>query len=313
MDDTASDDSTSWQTTAGEQFSNLKEKMIAATGYTGKKVKEVSKVTSRELDKAIARWTPLPLSPEEIDRLTNLRESLPRAPEVPSLEDLVESMGNVMIPIDEYEKLLQSFAANEEIRKEQEGMLIESLAITQKLLETENSLEKLKILNSDLKSRKDKKPLQDQGLRESLGTSLSEIVMLLGFSVIWLSLLIGSTLYIESMNLVLGDYSADLFIWSIGTMIWSLVLLQRLEAFRTILAMPVGMRIQTSIGIGLVTAMALLLTKEEFAAIGNVWGWTSTIALSALLLSGFIRGLFNSSKYLIKFNKIKEIDTIPKK
>ncbi|MGB1435984.1 MAG: hypothetical protein ACPG68_03815 [Candidatus Thalassarchaeaceae archaeon] len=313
MDDTTSDDSSSWQTTAGEQFSNLKEKMIAATGYTGKKVKEVSQVTSRELDKAIARWTPLPLSPEEIDRLTNLRESLPRAPEVPSLEDLVESMGNVMIPIDEYEKLLQSFAANEEIRKEQEGMLIESLAITQKLLETENSLEKLKILTSDLKSRKDKKPLQEQGLRESLGTSLSEIVMLLGFSVIWLSLLIGSTLYIESMNLVLGDYSADLFVWSIGTMIWSLVLLQRLEAFRTILAMPLGMRIQTSIGIGLVTAMALLLTKEEFAAIGNVWGWTSTIALSALLLSGFIRGLFNSSKYLIKFNKIKEIETVAKK
>ena len=313
MDGTTSDESSSWQTTAGEQFSNLKEKMIAATGYTGKKVKEVSQATSRELDKAIARWTPLPLSPEEIDRLTNLRESLPRAPEVPSLEDLVESMGNVMIPIDEYEKLLQSFAANEEIRKEQEGMLIESLAITQKLLETENSLEKLKILTSDLKSRKDKKPLQEQGLRESLGTSLSEIVMLLGFSVIWLSLLIGSTLYIESMNLVLGDYSADLFVWSIGTMIWSLVLLQRLEAFRTILAMPLGMRIQTSIGIGLVTAMALLLTKEEFAAIGNVWGWTSTIALSALLLSGFIRGLFNSSKYLIKFNKIKEIETVAKK
>ena len=188
MADKTSDDSSSWQTTAGEQFSNLKEKMIAATGYTGKKVKEVSQATSRELDKAIARWTPLPLSPEEIDRLTNLRESLPRAPEVPSLEDLVESMGNVMIPIDEYEKLLQSFAANEEIRKEQEGMLIESLAITQKLLETENSLEKLKILTSDLKSRKDKKPLQEQGLRESLGTSLSEIVMLLGFSVIWLSL-----------------------------------------------------------------------------------------------------------------------------
>jgi hypothetical protein len=313
MVDPTSDDSTSWQTTAGEQFSNLKEKMIAATGYTGKKVKEVSKATSRELDKAIARWTPLPLSQEEINRLTNLRKSLPRAPDAPSLEGLVESMGNVMIPIDEYEKLLQSFAANEEIRKEQEGMLIESLAITQKLLETEQSLEKLKILTSDLKLRKDKKPLQEQGLRESLGTSLSEIVMLLGFSVIWLSFLIGSTLYIESMNLVLGDYSADLFIWSIGTMIWSLVLLQRLKAFRTILAMPLGMRIQTSLGIGLVTAMALLLTKEEFAAISNVWGWISTIALSALLLSGLIRGLFNSSKYLIKFNKIKEIEPIIKK
>ena len=313
MSEDTTDDSVSWQTTAGEQFSNLKEKMIAATEYTGKKVKEVSKVTSRELDKAIARWTPLPLSQEEIERLTNLRESLPRAPDAPSLEDIAQSMGNVIIPTEEYEKLLTSFLANEEIRKEQEGMLIESLAITQKLLETEKSLEKMKILTTDLKSRKDKKPLQEQGLKESLGTSLNEIIMLLGFSVIWLSLLIGSTFYIESLNLVIGDYSADLFIWSIGTMIWSLVLLQRLEAFRTILAMPLGMRIQTSLGIGLVTAMALLLTKEEFSAIGNVWGWTSTIALSALLLSGLARGLFNSSKYLIKFNKPKEVENINKK
>ena len=256
---------------------------------------------------------PEPATQEEIERLTNLRESLPRAPDAPSLEDIAQSMGNVIIPTEEYEKLLTSFLANEEIRKEQEGMLIESLAITQKLLETEKSLEKMKILTTDLKSRKDKKPLQEQGLKESLGTSLNEIIMLLGFSVIWLSLLIGSTFYIESLNLVIGDYSADLFIWSIGTMIWSLVLLQRLEAFRTILAMPLGMRIQTSLGIGLVTAMALLLTKEEFSAIGNVWGWTSTIALSALLLSGLARGLFNSSKYLIKFNKPKEVENINKK
>ena len=34
MAEASSDDSLSWQTTAGEQFSNLKEKMIAATGYT---------------------------------------------------------------------------------------------------------------------------------------------------------------------------------------------------------------------------------------------------------------------------------------
>ena len=300
----------SWQTTAGEQFKNLKEKMIASTKYTEKKAKEFSKVASKELDGVIARWTPIPLSQEEIQRLKNLRESLPPAPELTSLEDLVQSMGNVIVPVEEYEKLVQSFNANEDMRKEQEDMLIQSMAITQRLLETEKSLEKLKIVKSDLETRKDKKPLEEQGLKESMGNSLSEVVMLLGFSVIWLATLIATTVYVKPMDLVLGDYSIDLFIWSIGTMIWSLVLLHRLVSFRTILAMPLGMRIQTSFGVGLVTAMSLLLTKEEFTAIGTVWGWTSTIVLTALLLSGLFRGVFNSSKYFFKNKKIKEIKII---
>ena len=299
-----------WQTTAGEQFKSLKEKMIATTKYTEKKAKEVTKYASRELDRAIARWTPLPLSPAEIQRLKDLKESLPPAPEVLSLDDVVQSMGNVMIPLEEYQKLMQTFTSNEEMRKEQEDMLLESLAITQRLLETEKSLEKLKIVKTDLETRKDKRPVEEQGLKESLGTSLTETVMLLGFSVIWLALLIATTFYLKPMELVLGDYSVDLFIWSIGTMVWSLVLLQRLVAFRTILSMPLAMRIQTSFGVGLVTAMALLLTKEEFAAIGTVWGWTSTIVLTALLLSGLFRGMFNSFKYLIKNKKIKEIQVI---
>ena len=43
----------SWQTTAGEQFKNLKEKMIASTKYTEKKAKEFSKIASKELDGVI--------------------------------------------------------------------------------------------------------------------------------------------------------------------------------------------------------------------------------------------------------------------
>ena len=94
-----------WQTTAGEQFRNLKEKMAAATDFTGKKAREAAQAASEGLDKAIARWTPLPLSPKEIERLNELRESLPPAPDIPSLEELVQSKGNVMIPAEEYEKL----------------------------------------------------------------------------------------------------------------------------------------------------------------------------------------------------------------
>lgn len=302
-----------WQTTAGEQFRNLKEKMAAATDFTGKKAKEAARAASGGLDKAIARWTPLPLSPEEIERLSDLRESLPPAPDIPSLDELVQSKGNVMIPVEEYEKLVEAFRANEEMRKEQGDMLVESLAITQRLMETEKSLEEIKIVASELEKRKDKRPVQDQGLSEMVGTSISESVMLLGFSVAWLASLIGATIYVEPKGWVVGDYSVDLFIWSIGTGVWSLVLLQRLDAVRTVLAMPLGMRIQTSAGVGLVTAMALLLSKEEFTAIGTVWGWTATIALAALLLSGLGRGLLNSSKQVFGLRTIKEVRAKNKK
>ena len=302
-----------WQTTAGEQFRNLKEKMAAATDFTGKKAKEAAQAASGGLDKAIARWTPLPLSPEEIERLSDLRESLPPAPDIPSLDELVQSKGNVMIPVEEYEKLVEAFRANEEMRKEQGDMLVESLAITQRLMETEKSLEEIKIVASELEKRKDKRPVQDQGLSEMVGTSISESVMLLGFSVAWLASLIGATIYVEPKGWVVGDYSVDLFIWSIGTGVWSLVLLQRLDAVRTVLAMPLGMRIQTSAGVGLVTAMALLLSKEEFTAIGTVWGWTATIALAALLLSGLGRGLLNSSKQVFGLRTIKEVRAKNKK
>lgn len=304
--DSGADEKT-WQTTAGEQFRNLKEKMAAASDFTGKKVKEATKVASGGLDRAIARWTPLPLSPEEIERLSELRESLPPAPEIPTLDELVHSKGNVMIPVEEYESLVEAYKANEQMREEQGSMLVESLANTQKLLETEKSLEEVKIVASELEKRKDKRPVQEQGLSEMMGTSISESVMLLGFSVVWLASLIGVTIYVEPKGWVVGDYSVDLFIWSIGTSVWSLVLLQRLDAVRTVLAMPLGMRLQASAGVGLVTAMALLLSKEEFTAIGTVWGWTATIALSALLLSGLGRGVFNSTKHVFGFRSIKEI------
>ena len=71
-----------WQTTAGEQFRNLKEKMSAATDFTGKKAKEAAQAASGGLDKAIARWTPLPLSPEEIEPVSYTHLTLPTNREV---------------------------------------------------------------------------------------------------------------------------------------------------------------------------------------------------------------------------------------
>ena len=57
--------------------------------------------------------------------------------------------------------------------------------------------------------------------------------------------------------------------------------------------MPLGMRLQTSVGVGLATELAMLLSSET-VAITNIWGWTGIVALTAILLSGFVRGLMGT-------------------
>jgi xanthine/uracil/vitamin C permease (AzgA family) len=60
-----------------------------------------------------------------------------------------------------------------------------------------------------------------------------------------------------------------------------------LKKAKTILAMPLGMRIQTGIGVSLAVGAALMLSKEEFRTVTNVWAYGSIFALLVLLVSGF--------------------------
>ncbi|MEC7435623.1 MAG: hypothetical protein VYB27_00950, partial [Candidatus Thermoplasmatota archaeon] len=56
---------------------------------------------------------------------------------------------------------------------------------------------------------------------------------------------------------------------------------------------PLSMRLQTSVGVGLATELAMLLSSET-VAITNIWGWTGIVAFTAILLSGFVRGIMGT-------------------
>jgi hypothetical protein len=60
-----------------------------------------------------------------------------------------------------------------------------------------------------------------------------------------------------------------------------------LKKAKTILAMPLGMRIQTGIGVSLAVGTALMLSKEEFRTVTNIWAYGSIFALLVLFVSGF--------------------------
>ena len=147
------------------------------------------------------------------------------------------------------------------------------------------------VINSDEISKNDRIP--NETLTVELSRSMNEILQTLGVSVLFAGILVGLDIYLESSPTYIGPLSAELLTWPVGTAIWSYYILHRLARTRSFLNMPLGMRIQTSIGVGLATELAMLLSSET-VAITNIWGWTGTVALTAMLLSGLFRGLLGT-------------------
>ena len=152
------------------------------------------------------------------------------------------------------------------------------------------------VLNSYEIVNKEKIP--NQTLSVELSRSFNEILQALGVSVLFAAIIAGFDYYLKDNPANFGPISAELLIWPVGTGVWSYYILHRLAKSRTFLSMPLGMRLQTSVGVGLATELAMLLSSET-VAITNIWGWTGIVALTAMLLSGLVRGFAGSFGRLI--------------
>ena len=182
-----------------------------------------------------------------------------------------EQDGFVTIPVDEYHELVS--------RAERQVIVPEVL--------------------SPLKETEEKIP--NETLTVELSRSMNEILQTLGVSVIFAGILVSADFYLGSNPMSIGPVSGELLIWPVGTGIWSYFILHRLAKSRTVLRMPLGMRLQTSVGICLATELAMLLSSET-VAITNIWGWTGVVALTAMLLSGLFRGLIGSFSRLFNYS-----------
>ena len=142
-------------------------------------------------------------------------------------------------------------------------------------------------------------------LGKDLNMTLNEGLTLMGISLLWLVALIGADQFVTLKGWMLGDvWPADLLTWSLGAGLWSFHILHRLHQAKTLLSMPMGMRIQTSIGVALAAGTALMLTAEEFGTVTNIWAYGSVFALLVLLISGF-GGAF-SRAFSRRFGKADE-------
>jgi hypothetical protein len=209
----------------------------------------------------------------------------------------------VTITVDEYESLYAQIGELQDECERHSTLVEEMQLLTDELVEREAQDTETKLMvvqeETSLIIIEDER----EGLIGEMKQSMDQILLSLGGSVVWAAMLISLDLYLDSQGYTYQGYSLNVFVWPLGTALWSLFLLSRLAKARTILSMGWSMRLKTALGIGLATELAMLLMNEEMHAITNVWGWTATVALTAFLLSSFFRGIWTSLSRILGLNK----------
>jgi hypothetical protein len=204
------------------------------------------------------------------------KEKLPRMVSLPVVEhkEMIETIQRLESEVQELENALQSASNNES-------------EIPTKVDTDGNEIPPENAEDTNNKQT-------ERGLSGEVGISLNQILITLGFSVMWAIILIVINFQLEERGFELSGLGTKAVVWPIGTAIWAMFLLTSQKKAGTLLSMKLGNRIKTSIGVGLATTLSLMLTDGDMQGITNVWGWTMTAALCAFLLSGFIRGLVSS-------------------
>jgi len=189
----------------------------------------------------------------------------------------------VSLPVTEHQELLTKIET-----LEKEVNRLESLV-------DDDKINVGKTEESDIESPDEEpKKIGEKGLSGEVNKSINQILITLGFSVVWAIVLIVTSFQLEQNNITFSGLGSKAIVWPIGTAIWTMFLLTSQSKVGTILSMDMKNRAKTSIGVGLATILSLMLTDGEMRAITNIWGWTMTLALCAFLLSGFIRGVISS-------------------
>ena len=291
----------SLQSNISKASKRVKESSVSAAKSASEWGVDTSQKLREEMDRRRLEKSNIDMDETEQLRQGLSKDILPVTEHIPP---------QITIPVEEYDSLKKQITELEKECQNQMNLVEEMQHFTEELVQrdSEEKVAKLVVIE-------DEKPMlvsdfDRQGLVTEMKNSMDQILISLGVSVVWAALLLGLDLYLDSLGYMYQGYSLSVIIWPLGTALWSLFILTRLTMARTILSMEWPMRIKTAIGIGLTTELAMILMNEDMQAITNVWGWSATIALTAFLLSGFLRGIGASFSRIFRLKSGKESTVI---
>jgi len=143
---------------------------------------------------------------------------------------------------------------------------------------------------------------------QMLGTSeaMGEMLHILGASLLWIVVLVGLDQFVTKHELMLTPvYPADLLLWSLGSFSWMMYLLFRLG--KSGLKMPLLIRTQASLAVGITTLMGLMLNDDSMSTVSNVWTWGTILAIALLLGSSMMATAWRLTKRLVGVRDTVEI------
>ena len=190
-----------------------------------------------------------------------------------------------------------------EIASEQNETMITIVEEMQRLSERIDHLERRhKVITTSNKSQQItiKEPEQQSETNTTTSPVMGEVIHLLGASLVWIVVLFGADKFIsERAILIMDSYPAEIPIWGIGAMTWSMYMLSRLGQSSNMLRLPKLLLFQTSAAVGITTSLGLMVYDETMTTVSSVWVWGTVIAIGLLLAASMIASVWQSTKNLV--------------
>lgn len=266
---------------------------------TGNKLAELSRKVSESTKTAVGNANESiksAISENKQKRDAKRQKKLEDAREELSKEGLLDDVPS-MVTLPEFENERMSIVS------EQNDNLVLVLEEMQRLSERVDLLER-KNRNLHNESKKASKKLNnndDSKVEVSTSPVMSEVIHLLGASLIWIVALFGADKYItEREILLLESYPAEIPVWGIGATTWSLYLLYRIGRKSPTLMLPSLLRFQASLAVGITTTIGIMINDDSTSTVSSVWTWGTIIAIGLLLGSSMIATAWNSTKRLVR-------------
>ena len=151
-----------------------------------------------------------------------------------------------------------------EIASEQNETMITIVEEMQRLSQRIDHLERrnkaLSTNNSKVHEVTTSQPKQERETNTTTSPVMGEVIHLLGASLVWIVVLFGADKFIsERAILIMDSYPAEIPIWGIGAMTWSMYMLSRLGQSSNMLRLPKLLLFQTPASVGNTTALRLML------------------------------------------------------
>ena len=198
-----------------------------------------------------------------------------------------------------------------EIASEQNETMITIVEEMQRLSERIDHLERRhKVITTSNKSQQIsiKEPEQQSETNTTTSPLMGEVIHLLGASLVWIVVLFGADKFIsERAILIMDSYPAEIPIWGIGAMTWSMYMLSRLGQSSNMLRLPKLLLFQTSAAVGITTSLGLMVYDETMTTVSSVWVWGTVIAIGLLLAASMIASVWQSTKKLVGITDEHEI------